>query len=630
MLPFDPKTLTESQLAELIAYHDRKYWEDNSPEISDDDYDALTRALTALNPAHPLLRKVSAVTVASEGKVVHDNPMLSLDKAYSLEEVMDWAGKFARSDSEVILVQPKYDGISALWENGVLSTRGDGYTGEDISDKVPLIELESVAGTMPLSECKSPVRGEIVIREDDFRTLYSKIRNRNGQLYKNSRNAAAGIMGLKDISLMLLQKAKLTLADYELHSIKTTYGQLRDEWQSFLEQIEALPYPMDGIVLKFADQALYDSLGATAHHPRGAIAFKFSGIRCQSVLRDVEWSFGKNCLTPVAEIDPVEIGGVTIRHVSLHNLQNILEKDLHIGDIVTVERAGDVIPYIVSAEPGENRMSCLIENCPCCNAPLVRELPELRCVNPECFETRLRMLLSAVKNIGIERLGEPVLRRLMKTLNVRSLPDLFRLTASDFLRVEGFAALSAENLYREIQSARTVPDWQILASMNIKGIGPNMAKLLLKAYPFHTLRTMTAEQLSAIDGIGPERGKAMETEFRTGAEALDELLSCVKMVEQQPGNAGEAKTICFTGKMPEKRSYYEKLAMQAGYEPVSTVTSNLTVLVAADVNDSSSKLTKARKSGVQILSLEEFLASVSGTAEMESSTEPVQGDLFGF
>ena len=196
MLPFDPGTLSEERLADLIAYHDRKYWEDNTPEISDEDYDALTRALTALNPEHPLLRKVSAVTVASEGKVAHTNPMLSLDKAYSLQEVMDWAGKFARSKDEIILVQPKYDGISALWEDAVLSTRGDGYTGEDISDKVPLIELESVSGTMPLTQCNTAIRGEIVIREDDFRTLYSKIRNRNGQLYKNSRKpVVARVLG---------------------------------------------------------------------------------------------------------------------------------------------------------------------------------------------------------------------------------------------------------------------------------------------------------------------------------------------------------------------------------------------------------------------------------------------------
>ncbi len=628
MLPYDPFRMTAEELAAQIEYHNQKYWQDNTPEISDDDYDLLTRALAAIDPDHPVLRQVGAVAVAGEGKVIHEDPMLSLDKAYSLAEVMDWARKYARSKEEVLLVQPKYDGISALWEHRVLSTRGDGFTGENISDKTPLIVIEHQSGVMPLEQFRGDARGEIVIREDDFRTLYTRIRNRNGQRYKNSRNAAAGIMGLKDITPMLQQGAKLTLVDYQLHSYRSTFGTLENDWQGFLETIEALPYPMDGIVLKFADQAYADSLGNTAHHPRGAIAFKFSGIRCQSMLRNVEWSFGKNCLTPVAEIDPVEIGGVTIRHASLHNLQNILDKDLHIGDLVTVERAGDVIPYIVSAEPGANRMSCLIETCPCCGSVLKRELPELRCINPDCFETRLRILLSAVKNIGIERLGEPVLRKLMKTLSVRSLPDLFRLTVSDFLRVEGFAALSAENLYKEIQSARTVPDWQILASMNIKGVGPNIAKMILQAHPFAELRTLSEEALSAIDGIGPERAGALVKEFRESAGELDELLQCVTMVEKR--SDGTAKTICFTGKMPEKRSYYEKMAQRAGYEPADSVTSSLTLLVAADPGENSSKLTKARKLGIRILSLQEWLSEQNPATETVQDLPPEQPDLFGF
>lgn len=616
----------ESELARLIAYHNERYWRDGRPEISDDEYDALIRELKSLDPDHPLLSSVEAPAVAGEGKVVHEKPMLSLDKAYSLEEVLDWVGKFARNTGEELLVQPKYDGISALWEDGVLSTRGDGFTGENISDKVPLIELEHPQGTMPLSSFRAPARGEIVIRDDDFRDLYPKIRNRNGQTYKNARNAVAGIMGLKDIREMVLQHAKLTLVDYSLHSRGTTAGALAQDWNDLVAFIETLPYPMDGIVIKLADTGYADSLGSTAHHPRGQIAFKFSGVRRASRLRSVEWSFGKNCLTPVAEIDPVEIGGTTIRRASLHNLQNILEKDLHIGDTVTVERAGDVIPYIVASEPGEKRTSCLIETCPCCGAALVRDLPELRCVNPDCFETRLQNLLAAVRNIGIERLGEPVLRKLMKVLGVRTLPDLFRLNASDFLRVEGFAAVSAENLHREIQSAKTVPDWQILASMNIKGIGPNIAKTILAAHPFETLRTLGAEELSAIDGIGPERARALEHEFKENADALDELLSCVTMIPSARGGQ-PVKTICFTGKMPEKRSYYEKLAKTRGYEPADSVTSTLSLLVAMDPADNSSKLVKARKLNVPVKALADFLAE-EGLAGPAASSAPEQGDLF--
>ncbi len=623
MLPPDTANLNEAELVRLITYHNEKYWKEGQPEISDEDYDLLVRALQAIAPEHPLLQQVEAPSVAGGGKIRHEKPMLSLDKAYSLDEVMTWVKKFARSGEEKLLVQPKYDGISALWENGILSTRGDGFEGEDISDKVALIELEHPAGTMPLSEFHGNARGEIVIREDDFKTLYPSIRNRNGQRYKNSRNAVAGIMGLKDIREMILQKAKLTLADYSLHSRETTVDLLPGEWNEIVEYIETMPYPMDGIVIKLADTEYGDSLGNTAHHPRSQIAFKFSGVRRTSVLRSVEWSFGKNCLTPVAEIDPVEISGTTIRRASLHNLQNILDKDLHIGDTVTIERAGDVIPYIVSAEPGENRKSCLIETCPCCGGVLLRDLPELRCTNPDCFETRLQLLLSAVKNIGIERLGEPVLRKLMKALSVRTIPDLFHLTANDFLRVEGFAALSAENLYREIQSARTVPDWQILASLNIKGIGPNIAKSILTVHPFGELRTKTASELAAIDGIGPERASALEREFRDQAASLDELLSCVTMLETK----GEtpSKTICFTGKMPQKRSYYEKLAKAAGYAPADSVTSSLTLLVAMDPGEKSSKLTKAGKLNIPVKSLAEWLAEQGVGGEPEAEEEP---DLF--
>ena len=622
-MPPDPALLSEEALAGLIEYHNAKYWRDGEPEISDEAYDALVRALTARNPDHPLLRKVEAPAAAGEGKVVHLKPMLSLDKAYSLEEVLAWAGKFARTPSEPLLVQPKYDGISALWENKVLSTRGDGFTGEDISSKVPLIELEHPDGVMPLASFPNGARGEIVIREDDFRTVYPHIRNRDGRIYKNSRNAVAGILGLKDVSDMIRQGAKLTLVDYSLHSRRSSADALAGEWPGILEEMEALPYPMDGIVIKLADEAYSGSLGNTAHHPRGQIAFKFSGVRCPSTLRSVEWSFGKNCLTPVAEIDPVDIGGTTIRHATLHNLQNVLDKDLHVGDTVIVERAGDVIPHIVSASPGETRIPCVIDRCPCCGSPLVRDLPELRCVNPDCFETRLQNLLAAVRNIGIERLGEPVLRKLMKTLSVRSLPDLFRLTAADFLRVEGFAALSAENLYREIQAARTVPDWQILASMNIRGIGPNIAKNILAAHPFEELRTKNAEELARIDGIGPERAAALEHELRSGRQQIDELLSCVTMLETKGG--ASAPSICFTGKMPQKRSRYEKLARANGFSPADSVTASLSLLVAADPGENSSKLVKARKLGIPVQSLEEWLGSLKNGTDGGTA---LQADLF--
>jgi len=629
----DLEKLTIGQLAAQIEYHNRKYWEEAEPEISDDDYDALVRRLTELAPDHPLLQAVNAPVVAGSGKVIHRDPMLSLDKAYSLDEVMNWAAKFVRSDREEFLVQPKYDGISASWSGGILATRGDGETGENITDKVPLIELEHPSGIQPLAQFKGQARGEIVIRSDDFRTLYPKIMNRNGRPYKNSRNAAAGIMGLKDISLMLVQHAKLTLVDYSLHSWKTDWQHFRADWQNLVDQIEQLPYPMDGIVIKLADREYSRSLGNTAHHPRGQIAFKFSGVRRQSKLLNVVWSFGKTALTPVAEIEPVEITGTTIRHVTLHNLQNILDHDIQIGDTVTVERAGDVIPYIVESAPGSERKNCVIENCPSCGAKLVRDLPELRCVNPDCPETRLMQLLAAVKNIGIERLGEPNLRRMREVLGVKTLRDIFNLTVADLMRMEGFQELSANNLYREIQNARTTPDYQLLASLNIKGIGPNIAKAILKTHTLRELEGMNAEQLAALEGIGPERAGAIEKELRERKAEIDELLECLTVTQTKSDAADNRPTVCFTGKMPEKRSYYENLAREHGYEAADSVTASLSLLVTAEADSTSSKAVKAAKLGVRVMTLADWLKSLQeGPQTSEKEQKPEQGEqlLLGF
>lgn len=626
--------MDEASVAALVELHNRKYWVDGEPEISDTDYDLIVRRLETLNPEHPLLAQVNAPLVAGSGKVRHAKPMLSLDKAYSFEELADWARKSTRNERETLLIQPKYDGISASWSGGVLATRGDGETGENITDKTPLIFLEAkgVEGRTPLASWKRPARGEIVIREDDFKTVYAHVLNRNGRPYKNSRNAVAGIMGLKDIEPMVEQGAVLTMVDYELHSWELPLSKLREDWPGIVQEIEALPYPMDGIVVKLADASYSESLGNTAHHPRGQIAFKFSGVRRKTRLLGVDWSFGKNCLTPVALLEPVDIGGITIKHASLHNLQNILDKDLHIGDIVEVERAGDVIPYVFASEPGPWRTPCLIDKCPCCGSELVRDLPELRCLNPECRETRLQNLLAAVRSIGIERLGEPTIRKMMSALGVRTLKDIFDLPATKLLQLDGFKEKSASNLYKEIQAARKAPDFMLLASLNIKGVGPNIAKSILQSHTLEELRGMDVEALKVCDGIGPERASAIESALKAGKDELDALLGCVEVVQTKGSATGSRPTICFTGKMPEKRSYYEDLARGAGYEPVDAVAAGLAVLVAADISGGSSKLEKARKSGVKVMDLESWLASVANgaqapqTSESAPSVEPPKPD----
>lgn len=621
----DVSKLTAPELEALIRHHDERYWELGEPEISDASYDELVRALGALDPGNPLLSRIASPRVESSGKVRHSVPMLSLDKAYSLEEVLSWAEKYRRTPDELLLVEPKYDGISVNYDGSVLSTRGDGETGEDVTDKLPLIELES-------SDYRGvpdrPARGELLIRTDDFENLYRHIRRKDGGFYKNPRNAVAGIMGLKDISLMLAQHAKLTLVDYDLVSFPVPADKLASRWEELKERLAALPYPQDGIVIKLADASYRDSLGSTAHHPRGEIAYKFVNRSCETRLLDVEWSFGKNALTPVAHLEPVELSGITIRRASLHNAQNIIDMDIMIGDTVTVERAGDVIPYISARRPGEHRKSALIDRCPCCSTLLERRGPELVCPSPNCPETELRRLLAALRSFGVERLGEPTLRKLVKARGIRNVSDLFRITAEDLLRIEGFQRKSAENLVSEIRKARRVEEYKLLSSLNIPNVGPNIAKKLLEKHTLEELRLLGAEELTALEGVGPERGSAIAREFAAQKEYLDELLAAVELVRSAPGGNSDLGKVCFTGKMPEKRSYYEKLAREAGYEATDSVTKDLALLVAADPNASGGKLDSARKHGVKVIALDEFLKLVR--APGGSKTEADRGDdLFG-
>lgn len=613
----DINKLDAVQLAELIAGYDRQYWELNAPEISDQEYDKLVEALRKLDPGHPLVNRINAVTVESSGKVRHAEPMLSLDKAYSLEEIIAWAKKYARSPEEKLLIEPKYDGISASFDGKILSTRGDGETGENISDKLPLLELEAPGFT---GKPDRPARGEIVIRADDFINIYSHISKKGGGTYKNPRNAVAGIMGLKDISEMLIQGAKLTLVDYNLISIPATLAELPSRWESLKAELAKLPYPMDGIVIKIADSGYRRSLGATSHHPRGEIAYKFTNASSVTTLTGVEWSFGKNCLTPVALLEPVDLSGITIKRASLHNAQNLEDMQIMIGDTVTVERAGDVIPYIVSSTPGLFRSSPWITVCPSCGTALVRRGPELCCPAPECPETLLCNLLASVRSFGIERLGEPTLRKIMEKFHIRHLHELLTLTVSDLLQIDGFQQRSARNLADELARRRNTTATNIIAALNIPNVGMNIAAQLLENHSLDELRSLGHDALAAIPGIGPERAAAITASFEQNREELDKLLNTVTL-QTGTASAPDALTVCFTGKMPEKRSFYENLARNAGMRPVDTVSSTLDILVTADLDSGSSKIKNARKFGIRTITPDEFLDIVKNSTEKPGAEE---------
>ena len=628
--------LDEIQLAAEIEKHNRLYWENSAPEINDEEYDFLIRRLEELNPDHKLLQKYFAPKVASLGdvKLSTEMKMISLEKTYFFDDapkgkksLMDWARDRARDDNELFLIQPKYDGISASFDGEILATRGQNSRDQNVSDKIPLIDLETVGYTGPLDR---PVRGEIVIRNDDFKNIYSKIKRKGGGVYKNSRNAVGGIMGLKDIREIQLQGAKLTLVDYNLISFSVTLKDLPIKWPAILEKIESQQYPLDGLVIKLADTVYRDSLGGTAMYPKGMLAWKFTGARKKTVLKDVVWSFGKNNLTPKGILEPIELSGVTISNVTLHNFQYLKDNDIQIGDTLAIERAGEVIPHVVGFEKGKNRKSPFIDKCPSCSTNVEVVGVELRCTNPTCIEKIIQRLSAAVKDLDIEELGEPTIRKMTNILSVRNLKDILNLTLADIYRLDGFKEKSATTLYNNIQTAKTTSDYKLLAALNITGVGQTFAKTLLKKYTLEKLRKLHPEELLKIGQVGPTMSENIYNAFQEKADIIDELLEAVEISNTSDGDLTvNQKTICFTGKMPEKRSFYEKIASLNGYSSVDKVTKELTTLVVSDLNNISSKVQKAQKYGVSVVSLANWLKENESVNE-DALPENIDGLLPGF
>lgn len=594
-------------LEKEIRKHNDIYW-NNSKEygedeaISDEDYDLLVIELEQLDPDNELVNQVFEQFVSSTEDVKHEVPMLSLDKIYIKQKLFDWVNKKARCEDELFLIQPKYDGISSHLQNNVLSTRGDGVIGKNISDKLSIINIESMKKTF------DDLLGEIVIRKDDFENIFSKIVSPSTKkCYKNHRNATAGIMGTDDITFFQKQGAKLTLVDYDLFSFKVKKSNFEDEWEEIVERISSLPYPMDGIVIKLEDQEYGKTLGVTAHHPKNAIAFKFGNPKKETKIVDIEWSFGKNNLTPVAILSPVDINGITIGRASLSNYENVLRLELMIGDTVIVERAGDVIPHIIGVHKNINeleRKNPFITNCPCCNTELKVYLPEIVCPSEDCIEKILRRLLFSIRSIGVEKVGIPTLKKIISNSNVRNLMDFVNLKIDDLISF-GFGDKTSENIIEEIKKHKSIEEYEFLTALNIQDVGFEVAKLILSKYSTEDLCVGVQESdFIKIKGIGDVTAKKIINYFNNNKNYVIELKKLF-MVKQKEINNNDK--VCFTGAMDLPRKHYEDIAVKKNLNPVSSVTSDLKYLVVADVNSNSSKTQKAKKYGVSIISVEDFL-----------------------
>lgn len=594
-----------NELVSEINKHDELYWKKNEPVISDVEYDKLVTELALLDPANNLLSKVHS-SVASNKKIQHKIPMLSLDKVYSFEDLVKWCSKVARSKDEVFRVELKYDGVSGDLRDGVLATRGDGIVGEDVTDKLPLIKIISTTDS-------KDVRGEIVFTKIDFQVNKNRVTRKGGEPYKNERNAVGGILNRDDIDTNVGQI--LTLVDFRHMGTQLTFDKITGLGEEGLIKIENnmrnLIFPVDGIVFKIADLVYAESLGSTRHHSKSQVAYKFSNPFEFSEIESLTWSVGKHTITPIAHIKPIQLSGVTIKNVNLHNMKNIRDLDIHIGDTLKVERAGDVIPYATGIQQGQERGRIDITHCPSCGYLVEYREPEIVCINPNCPGMHLVNLMDSVVRIGIERLGEPTLTKMIETLDVHNLIDIFSLTKEDIIKLDGFAKSSTDNLFNEIQRVKKggVFEWQILSCLNLEGIGTSLSQDLLKKSCLKEIRKYSIEQFQFIQGIGPERAKILCTGLKENESYIDNLLHILPIKQNEV--KGDLIKICFTGKFPEKKSYYYDLIKNRGFEIWEKVTKDLDILVVSDPSKGSNKQKKAEKLGVKIISVEDLLKNIN-------------------
>lgn len=608
-------------LISQIKYHNDLYWNNKDLEISDIEYDKLVRELEQLDPENELIKTFGCENFSTEKLIKHSKPMLSLAKIYGKEDLIKWVKKVSRNSNELFKIQPKYDGMSGLLENGTLSSRGDGVHGQDYTDKLKMINFDTGKS---IDVNHSSLLGEIIIRNSDFKTIYPNIKSKAGIPFKNQRNGIAGILGTDDVDFYFNQGAKITFVDYDLHSWFTTCENFDKDWDEIMESIQkSIDYPLDGIVIKLADESFSNSLGSTTHHPRGQVAFKFTNQKAESKLLGVEWGMGKKQISAIGLIDPVEISGTTIKRVKLQLTKPkstsvetcLIDGSLQIGDNIIVERAGDIIPHIISSTPGSNRERVEIITCPFCGGEVEILDSSIVCLNPECIEQRVQEIYCSIVTLGFKNVGEAYIRSIVNdpSLDVRNISDLMNLKPED-LKLQEYGTRKKEIFFGEIEKAKkNATKIQFLASLNFDNIGSTISKIIVENFNWNDIINNKIDyvKLANLEGIGPIIFNSIKFNFNKNTLLMskyNESFNFQNEVENFKSDSANLETICFTGKMTYKRSEMEAIAIKLGYNPIDHVDKNLSILVCADPNSGSSKLVKAKKNGTKIISEAEFLS----------------------
>lgn len=659
MIPFEEAKKRIKELRKEIDHHAHKYYVLDDPEISDVEYDRLMEELTELEDKYPELKTPDSPTVRvglrpidSFKEVVHEYRLFSLDNTYSAEEVTQFDKRIREAlnvDSVQYVCELKIDGlsISLKYEDGLFlrgATRGNGFVGEDVTENIKAIK------SIPLrlrENLSIEVRGEVYLPKDVFNEL-NKIRAESDlQLFANPRNAAAGTLRQLDpreVSKRELSAFFYQIVEPERYGLKSQSEQLGflktiglkvepnyevadgkedviEFWKKWSGLKSSLNYAVDGTVVKVEDFHSQQELGYTTKAPRWAIAFKFPAEQATTKLTGVTLGVGRlGTITPVAELDPVQLAGTTVKRASMHNFDFVREKDIRIFDTVVVEKAGEIIPQIVRSisdkRTGEEQRIDPPSQCPVCGGQVGKEREEdvaLKCLNPACpakLSRRIQFFCSR-DGMDIEGLGEKLVGRIVEAGLVKRPSDLYKLSEGDLLELgEGIGEKTAAKLIEAIEKSRKNPLFKLITGLGIPGVGSKLARDLSNYFgSLQAVISASEKELKEVSGIGEQLASDIKNYLNASGvrEEIEELMNYVNTQEESVGGVKPLRGLKFvvTGTLPSySRKEIQEKIMELGGELVSSVSKNTDYILVGE--NPGSKEGKARSLGIKIIGEREF------------------------
>ena len=652
------------ELRKLLHYHNYRYYVLDDPIISDAEYDAMMEELKKLEKEFPEFYDPNSPTVKVGGaalnkfeKVEHKIPMLSLEDGFSDEEIVEFDRKVKRflglNPDDVIdySVEPKFDGLSInlIYENGQLSiasTRGDGLIGENVTQNIRTIR--NLPLVLPIDNPPEylDLQGEVLLEKDEFKRINEERLKEGLPLFANPRNAAAG--SVRQLNPKETAKRNLIMILYYIRDIKGFPKKVSrqsealkllkelgfptsdlnrlchgiDEAINYKKELEekrdTLPYELDGVVLKVDRFDYQRQLGNTTKSPRWAIAFKFPAQQATTKIKDIEVNVGRTgILTPVAILEPVNIGGVVVSRASLHTMDEIEKKDIMIGDTVFVQRAGDVIPEVVKVvkdlRDGTQKKFKMPDRCPVCGSKVVKDGAYYRCSNincPKVLKESIKHFVSR-KAMNIDGFGDKIIEQLVDKGIVKDVSDIYKLDKETLMGLDRVGEKLAENLITAIKRSKGTTFAKFIYALGIRHVGEFVAKLLAERFKnLENLKKATKEELLEIDGVGEEIADSVVSFFseKKNLETIDKLLSYGIHFEDETEKKKSSiagKSFVFTGTLSKPREYFKELVEKYGGIVRNSVSKNLDYLVVGE--NPGSKLQKAQKAGVEIITEQQLI-----------------------